>query len=197
MPGDFGCYLESVEDETEREEKGRYRCNAFIVNKDIAKTEISEKRNKSCEGLNRGFFFLNFREVLQSMLEVHLSQYFDSAEIEFSKSVDNEAINIDPSFVFYEPSMRTGAKRAIVELQINFMTSDRSENVTSNVSHKIGSGHLAWLIPLGALTFPVGFLIGSMIFDNIEQKKMEEAVANAVKDAAAEAAKIIAEHEYP
>lgn len=192
MDGEFGCYTKVVQDPNESQEKGRYKCVAFLVDKQIPRTEVMAKRNEDGVKTDRGLYFYKFSDNLQARLESELQNYYENVTVTISEKIIPDAINITPSLTFYEATMRTGFKRAFIELDINYVMSQLENKATAQISHQIGNGHLAWLIPLGVLTFPLGFLIGSMIFDNIEQGKMEETVTEAIFEASQKAAKLIA-----
>ncbi len=194
MNGQFGCYLEAVKDVIEREEKGRYRCEAFTVDPARPRPEVIEKKDSDGIKAAEGLYFANFSNVLQKSLEAYLTEYYENVEVSVSETPGIDGININPNLLYYQCTWRTADKVTFVELDINYVLAGLTHNAAGYASHKIGNGHLGWLIPLGVLTFPVGFLIGSIIFDNLEQKKMAESVADAINEAAKNAAETIAKH---
>ena len=66
-------------------------------------------------------------------------------------------------------------------------------DVTGEGINAMGNGHLAWMIPVGILTFPLGFAIGAMVLENVETQLIGFTVAEAIDNAAAEMSKKIAE----
>jgi len=58
--------------------------------------------------------------------------------------------------------------------------------------NKLGNGHLAWLIPLGVITFPIGTAIGATIIDNKAMELMNKTLIESIDMAAAELSRKLA-----
>jgi hypothetical protein len=65
--------------------------------------------------------------------------------------------------------------------------------------NEMGNGHLAWMIPVGVLTFPIGYVIGAIVFENNYKALVNKTIAEAIDTAAADLSKKIAAHQalYP
>ncbi|MCK5690455.1 hypothetical protein KAI87_14345, partial [Myxococcota bacterium] len=93
---------------------------------------------------------------------------------------------IETKFVYYQGMTRTGDKRSVVTLSTD------SKPFEADVVDAIGNGHLAWMIPVGVLTFPIGLAIGSAVLNSVEGGIIERNTAKAIDQAAEQLAEHLA-----
>ncbi len=191
-PEIVGCYYEKVLDEVERKEKGPNRCLGFPMENKSLLGEIKEKADADGAKSHLGIVFQNFGKQAQVALERHLNAYYDEVNVNLSTTSVDKRSFVNTNMDYYSENMRTANKSMYVNMTI---VGEGIEpiDITGVAINQMGSGHLAWLIPLGIITFPLGTIIGSIIFNNNEYALITYTAAEAMDKAAAEISKTLAE----
>ncbi|MBN2520477.1 MAG: hypothetical protein JXB17_08235 [Bacteroidales bacterium] len=187
-----GCYFEKVTDQQEKLEKGPYRCLGFPVTYSNPKDDIKEKVKKDQAVSQVGFIFNSYGDVVKNSLERNLKGYYKNVNIELTDLEKTSEMPVNTKMDYYCEWFRTDDRIAFVKL-----IAKSKEGIELAASAKavnaIGNQHLVWFIPLGVLTFPLGYAIGMIIFDSIETNLISATIAEAIDKASAELSKKMAD----
>ncbi len=187
-----GCYFEKTTDETEKEEKAPYRCLGFPVNGNNPEDDIKKKIEEDGVKSSFGMLFTDFGDNIKDAMERHLRVYFKEVSVEVVDAESYDDKYITTKLDYYSEFARTDNKYLYMKMQMKGNGSTPLD-VTGEGINAMGNGHLAWMIPVGILTFPLGFAIGAMVLENVETQLIGFTVAEAIDNAAAEMSKKIAE----
>ncbi len=187
-----GCYFEKVTDEEEKEEKAPYRCLGFPVASETPEEDIKKMIEADGVNANYGMLFTHFGENVKNAMERHLKVYFKDVSVKVVDSQSDGKQYLSTNLDYYSEFARTDNKYLYMEMQL-MGENAVPLNVTGEGINAMGNGHLAWMIPVGILTFPLGFAIGAMVLENVETQLIGFTAAEAIDKAAAEMSKKIAE----
>jgi|GEM_PF-5744081 len=185
-PEKCGCYLEKVNKKKEIENDVAYQCIGFPLKTDDPGKEIKNRVEEDNAKAYVYYIFDSFADVTKICLDKQLKAYFNEVDIEI-KSM-NESSDLTSSLSYYSKWAKSDDKIMLVRLIAKSSDGNIVEG-TGKALNKMGNGHLAWMIPLGIVTFPVGFAIGAIIFDNQFKALMNKTIAEAIDMAAADLSK--------
>lgn len=190
-PDKCGCYLEKANQKKEIAQDVPFQCKGFVVKSDDPGKELRQMAEKNNATAYQFYVFNAFNEVAKICLEKQLRAYFKDVKVNM-KSTDNfDSVNEISMMDYYTMKMKTSDKFMLVKL---IALSDSGNIIEGEglAIDKLGNGHLAWMIPVGVLTFPIGFVIGTIIFDSNYNAFMNRIVAEAIDIAAADLSKKLA-----
>lgn len=187
-PKDCGCYLEKANHKKQITQDVPYQCKGFVVHSEDPGKEIRQKAEQDNATAYQYYVFSGFNDVAKKCLEKQLRAYFKDVKVNL-KSEDTA--NDNSMMDYYTMQMKTSDKYMLVSL---VALSDNGKLIEGEglATDKMGNGHLAWMIPLGVVTFPIGVIIGAIVFDSSYNAFMNKVLAEAIDIAAADLSKKIA-----
>lgn len=188
-PEKCGCRLEKTNERKEIDESPSYQCIGFPLYSDDTKEEIKELKKNSKKGSY--YVFDSFGEIVKACLEQQLRAYFNDTNVNLKSP--EQANNTEATSVasYYTEWFTTDNK--IMYTKLLAISSDGNTiEAYGKAMNKLGNGHLAWLIPLGVITFPIGTIIGATIVDAKAMELMNKTLIESIDLAAAELSKKLA-----
>lgn len=195
VPETAGCVPLMLNDGKEKEQKGQFRCTVFAVTtgeeKDGLKRKYKSMDKDEGDPQKMGFSMVQYGAVLQAALEKQLGGHFREVSVNRVDALSGSSAIVSQESTFYYEFWRSDEKTMIITLTATPAGGGLPVSVSEEVSSEMGNGHLAWMIPLGVLTFPVGCAIGLAVFSNMETSLIERVIGEAMdKSARALAAKL-------
>ncbi len=183
-----GCYLEKANERKEISETVPYQCIGFPLTTNEPANEIKNKIKADGAKAYQNIVFISFADIIKESMERHLKAYFNQVNINTELFNPSENPEHYSSMSYYCKQAKTGDQIMLVKL---FAKSNDGKVIegSGQAVNKLGNGHLAWMIPLGVVTFPIGFVIGSIIFDNNYKALINKTLAEAIDIASAELSK--------
>lgn len=188
-PEKCACRLEKTDERKEIDESPTYQCIGFPLYYDDTKEEIKEIIKNSKKGSY--YVFDSFGEVVKACLEEQLRAYFNDATVNLESP--EQANNTQATSVasYYTEWFKTDNKIMYTKL-LAISGDGNTIEAFGKAMNKLGNEHLAWLIPLGVITFPIGTIIGATIVDNKAMELMNKTLIESIDNAAAELSKKLA-----
>lgn len=188
-PEKCACRLEKTNERKEIDESPTYQCIGFPLYYDDTKEEIKELKKNSKKGSY--YVFGSFGEVIKACLEQQLSAYFNEANVTLESPEQTNNSPATSVTSYYTEWFTTDTK--IMYTKLLAISSDGNTlEAYGKAMNKLGNGHLAWLIPLGVVTFPIGTIIGATIVDAKATELMNKTLIESIDMAAAELSKKLA-----
>ena len=134
------------------------------------------------EGTRMVVWYRGFGDTVPAALQRHLGRYFARAAVMRGAPADAATAPVHVE-VGLELGPLSYAKRTVVELRATLP--DGETVAVRGRGSRNSAVHLAWALPLGRVSFPLGFAIASSIMAGINTRYMAESCAQAIDDAAA------------
>jgi hypothetical protein len=184
-PKECACYLEKANQKKKITQDVPYQCLGFTITSDDPGKEIDQRVKQDQATAYQFYVFNGFSDVAGKCLDKHLHAYFKDVQIDSKSMNELDAVSESSWMDYYTKQMKTSDKYVLVKL---IALSDQGNMLYGEglATDKMGNGHLAWMIPLGVATFPIGVIIGAIIFDNSYNAHMNKVVAEAIDVAAAD-----------
>lgn len=183
-PDIFGCYEELVRDESEKSEKGAFRCLAAPLHAVTADEDMKRYIEEQGSKKRTVLYFTYFNDVAKEMLEKSLKSYYNNVNITLTSSAENlKELNSKMEMDYYRETLRTGEKRIFV----NMAALDKDGNILFDVTgsgiNEWGKGHIYWLLPMAILTLPIGLIIEVIILNKKDKEMISKSAMDAIDDA--------------
>jgi hypothetical protein len=188
-PEKCACRLEKTNERKEIDESPTYQCIGFPLYYDDTKKEIKEIIENSKKGSY--YVFDSFGEVVKACLEQQLSAYFNEANVTLESPEPANNTQATSVVSYYTEWFMTDNKIMYTKL-LAISNDGNTIEAYGKAMNKLGNGHLAWLIPVGVITFPVGTIIGATIVDNKAVELMNKTLIESIDMAAAELSRKLA-----
>lgn len=190
-PDKCACYLEKANQKKEISDDVVYQCLGFGVETEEPADEINEKMKADGAKGYQNYVFMSFDDVAKKCLEKQLEAYFSEVSINVRNVETGKSSNDYSVMSYYTKAMKTSDQYCFVKL-VALSNNGKMLMGEGLASDQMGNGHLAWMIPLGVATFPIGFVIGSVIFNNNYNALVNRVIAEGIDIAAADLSKKIA-----
>ncbi len=129
--------------------------------------------------------------MIKACLEQQLKAYFNEAIVRLESPEQSNNTQATSVASYYTEWFTTDTK--IMYTKLLAISSDGNTiEAYGKAMNKLGNGHLAWLIPLGVITFPIGTIIGATIVDAKVMELMNKTLIESIDIAAAELSKKLA-----
>jgi hypothetical protein len=188
VPKTSGCVPLRLKDGGEKESYGDFRCKVSALTTGQEKVDLKQKyksmdRNEGAPQ-KMGFAMIQYGAALQRAVENQFAGHFGNVTVNRVDDPPGNATSVALDGTLYFKFWRTDRKTVKLILTATPENGGAPISVTEEVSAEMGNGHLAWMIPVGVLTFPVGFAIGSAVFNNMETDFIERIIGQAMDQAA-------------
>ena len=188
VPETAGCVPLMLHDGEEKDEKGHFRCTVFAVTtggeKDGFKRKYKSMGEDEGDPQKMGFSMVQYGATLQTALEKQLGGHFGEVSVNRVDALSGNSAIVAQESTFYYKFWRSDEKTMILTLTATPAGGGLPVSVSEEVTSEMGNGHLAWMIPLGVLTFPIGYAIGLAVFSNMETDLIERVIGEAMDKAA-------------
>ncbi|MBN2494419.1 MAG: hypothetical protein JXR96_07520 [Deltaproteobacteria bacterium] len=186
----LGCIMIETADEKIAEEMGTYGCSFFELSDPEPVDRIKEKF-EAVENALWGVHASGLSESFRDIIQYRLSERFRNATVELGEGGGEAQIRITKIAVYHGWS-KLSEKNALVSLTA---TLPGGAELSAAGRGFLGSGnaHLAYLIPIGVLTFPIGLAIGGAIVDSVFRSDLALIVLMAMDEAARDLASQLVE----
>jgi len=188
-PEKCACRLEKTNERKEIDESPTYQCIGFPLYYDDTKKEIKEIIENSKKGSY--YVFGSFGKVVKACLEQQLTAYFNEANVNLESPEQTNSAPATSVASYYTEWFTTDNKIMYTKL-LAISNDGNTIEAYGKAMNKLGNGHLAWLIPLGVITFPIGTAIGATIIDNKAMELMNKTLIESIDMAAAELSRKLA-----
>ena len=185
MQPDLGCIVVATDDDTMAEELGAYTCALYAM-KDPEPTDRIKERSEKYETPEYGIHIPQVAEVFAQILQQRLSERFRKA----TGGQGDIGISMAKATIFHDWN-KLGAKRGRISVVATLGDGTKIQ-VQGQGEIESNTGHMAWLVPLGVLTFPLGVAIGGAIADNIWRNDLALIMLMAMDDASIKLAEKLA-----
>jgi hypothetical protein len=188
VPETAGCVPLMLHDGEEKEQRGHFRCMVFAVTtgeeKDGLKRKYKSMGKDEGDPQKMGFSMMQYGATLQTVLEKQLGSHFGEVSINRVDALSGSSAIVNQESTFYYKFWRSDEKTMVLTLTATPAGGGLPVSVSQEVTSEMGNGHLAWMIPLGVLTFPIGYAIGLGVFSNMETDLIERVIGEAMDKAA-------------
>ncbi len=188
VPETAGCVPLMLNDGEEKEQRGHFRCTVFAVTtgeeKDGLKRKYKSMGEDDGDPQKMGFSMVQYGATLQAALEKQLGGHFGEVRVNRVEALSGSSAIVAQESTFYFKFWRSDEKTMILTLTATPAGGGLPVSVSQEVTSEMGNGHLAWMIPLGVLTFPIGYAIGLGVFTNMETDLIERVIGEAMDKAA-------------
>ncbi len=188
VPETAGCVPLMLHDGEEKDEKGHFRCTVFALTtggeKDGFKRKYKSMGEDEGDPQKMGFSMVQYGATLQAALEKQLGGHFGEVSVNRVDALSGSSAIVAQESTFYYKFWRSDEKTMILTLTATPAGGGLPVSVSEEVTSEMGNGHLAWMIPLGVLTFPIGYAIGLGVFSNMETDLIERVIGEAMDKAA-------------
>jgi len=186
-----GCYLEKVNSKKEIKDDVAFQCIGFPIKTADPGQEIKQKVSEDNAKAYLYYVYDSYVSVAQMCMKKQLGAYFNQVNIDLNLSNKFEPSGSGFSMDYYCKKTKTDDQIIVVKLIAKSNDGKIIEGY-GKAMNKMGNGHLAWMIPLGVATFPIGFAIGAAIFNNNFNALLLRTIAEAIDIAAADLSKKLA-----
>jgi len=187
VPETTGCIPLRLADGSEKETLGDFRCDVIPVSTAAAKDDLKrayrELTAEDGEKQKWGVVWESYGETLRAALAKHLGAHYGAVDVQRVDAATDGANGVAQDGTFYFQFWRTDTKRMVITLTATPEGGGAPVTASAEVAAEMGNGHLAWMIPVGVLTFPIGYAIGVLVFDNMETDFTARVVAQAIDEA--------------
>ncbi len=184
VPETAGCVPLKLHDGEEKEKRGHFRCKVIAVTtgeeKDGLKRKYKSMGKEEGDPLKMGFSMVQYGATLQAALEKQLGGHFGEVSVNRVDALSGSSAIVNQESTFYFKFWRSDEKTMVLTLTATPAGGGLPVSVSQEVTSEMGNGHLAWMIPLGVLTFPIGYAIGLGVFSNMETDLIERVIGEAM-----------------